>query len=230
MTEKKQRPLIGITRSSQKKGLAYYALQLALLLGGARGVLLQPHHPQHGLKIDGLILTGGEDVHPSFYEHALKPNYAYSLERDEMEFAWLKYAEEHNLPVLGICRGSQLINIYRKGTLHFEVHKAYEKAQYPSSLLAKIFYRKRMNLQKGTLIYKIYQEDKIKVNSIHTQAIDKLGHHLVITASEGNGVVQAVEDPNRRFFLGVQYHPEYLIYSGRHRKIFREFIKAINNP
>ena len=218
--------VIGITHSPHGNFIDYLVIKTMLRALGAQTRLLTIENPGYGSAIDGLILSGGADIHPAHYNFPAKPNYRYSLKRDEMEFAWLKTADARNLPVLGICRGGQLINVYRGGTLHPDVSKVYEKAKYPSSLLAKIFYRKGMNTVKGTLMSKIIGRAKVRVNSIHTQSIADLGENLRVSAYENNKVVQAIEDPRRAFFIGLQFHPEFLLYSPLHRNIFKAFVAA----
>ena len=223
----KARPTIGVTHSSKKHRIMYYAIKFALVISGAKVKSITASSPAFDEEIDGLLLSGGIDIHPMFYNATPKENYPYEIDRDKMELAWMKIAEDNMIPILGICRGAQLINVFRCGTLHAEVAKSYEKAHYPSSLLARIFYRKRMHINNlDSLIHRIMGDDKIKVNSIHTQSIDLLGNNLKITASESNQVVQVIEDPTNPFILGLQFHPEFIIYSKYHRCIFISFIRA----
>lgn len=221
------RPLIGITKPYHRKNFAYELTVLGVWLAGGKSIKLTAHEPHYDMQIDGLILGGGKDIHPSIYEgEEPKPNYPYDHARDAMEIRWFTRAEEERLPVLGICRGAQLINIVRGGGLHMDVAKAHEKAEYPSGMLARIFYRKKMIILKDSLIHRILKCDDSMVNSMHTQAVDRLGRDLIVTAREENDVIQCVEDPSQEYLLGVQFHPEYLIYSRRFRRIFRFLIEA----
>jgi|AntRauTorcE11897_2_1112592.scaffolds.fasta_scaffold02279_6 putative glutamine amidotransferase len=221
----KNRPIIGITKPVDKGFVSWVCLSLTLRFMGAVPVKLTVAKPYNDIYFDALILSGGTDIFPDWYSGTLKQDHIYDHARDQMEVDLLQKAEKDGKPVLGICRGAQLINIYRKGSLHFDVSKAYEKAEYPNSTLANIFYRKRMYLEgKDSLIYKLLRCNSCRVNSIHTQAVDRLGQNLVISGHERNGVVQAIEDKSRPFFLGVQFHPEYLIYQKRFRRIFRQFV------
>lgn len=224
------KPRIAVTRSESRDYITYYAIRLILTLLGAKTILITTRNKHLSEELDGLIIGGGVDITPSYYQAKPKPNYPYELERDKLEFDWLKKAESANIPVLGICRGSQIINIHRGGTLHLDISKAYEKAQYPTSLIAKIAYRKRMYPIKDSLIYNIVKDKKVKVNSIHTQGINEVGKNLIITAQEKNKVVQVIEDPSRLFYMGVQFHPELMTYHKYHRGIFKAFLKsAIQN-
>ncbi len=186
---------------------------------------ITPADDYQNITFDGLLLNGGTDIFPDLYGGNIKSNYIYDHARDKMELELLSRAEKNNRTVLGICRGAQLINVYRRGTLHFDVKLAYEKAEYPSSLLANIFYRKTMYIQKqDSLIGRTLNSKRCRVNSIHTQSVDSLGDSLEITGQEKNGVVQAIEDPSRPYFLGVQFHPEYLGYKASFRNLFKKLV------
>ena len=221
-----QKPLIGYTTKNKAFCWLQWSIYLGIVLAGGRPVRLYPDTPRHDLAIDGLVLSGGTDVFPEKFQIGPKENYSYDHPRDAMEFKWLNKAEDKNLPVFGICRGAQLINVARGGSLHMEVSKVYEKAQYPTGLLANILYRKTTNVESDTLLSSIVGSGPVKVNSMHTQSVDRLGENLVVTASEENGVIQGIEDPDRAFYLGVQFHPEVLIYRRRFLNLFKALVKA----
>lgn len=224
---KPRKPVIAITKSIWRSRLSWTFLSLILRLLGAKPVGLTEKTNYKSIHFDALILSGGIDVHPSRYEGTDMKEDGYDPERDEMEFFLLDKAEKMGIPVLGICRGAQLMNIARGGNLHFDVSKAYEKANYPNSTLARIFYRKRMYIEdKESLIYKILKCDSCKVNSIHSQSVNDVGQNLVVTAQEENGVIQVIEDQSRPYFMGVQFHPEYLTYSPLYRELFRRFVNT----
>lgn len=153
-----------------------------------------------------------------------KKDYTYDHDRDEMEMYWLRKAENEGLPVLGICRGAQLMNVAGGGKLHLDVSKAYEKADYPASWLSHIFYRKKITIQNGSLLHKILGRTIVRVNSIHKQSIAEIAPGLIVTAKEDNGVIQAIEKPGHNFYLGVQFHPEFLIYKRIFRKLFKKLV------
>lgn len=220
------KPLIGYTTPNKALCWLQWGIRAAILLAGGRPVRIYPDWPKHDLKIDGLILSGGKDVFPERFQIGPKENYPYDHPRDAMEFDWLARAEAKGLPVFGICRGAQLMNVARGGALHMEVSKVYEKAQYPSGLLANIFYRKKTNVESDTLLASLIGAGAVKVNSMHTQSVDTLGEGLIQTAAEDNGVIQGIEDPGRKFYLGVQFHPEVLIYRPRFLNMFRALVRA----
>jgi len=220
------KPKIGYTTRNFFPDVLHLAIDLAIRLAGGKPVRLYPKEPGYDQAIDGLVIGGGTDLYPALYETDPKPDYQYDQARDEMEMHWLDKAEQKNLPILGICRGAQMMNVRRGGSLHVDVSKVYEDAKYPSHLLANIFFRKTIFLEQDTLLQRLLKTRQTRVNSMHKQAIDRLGNNLVISAKEKNGIVQAIEDPARDFFIGVQFHPEVLIYQSRFRKLFQRLIET----
>lgn len=222
-----KRPSIAITKPTKGNRLSWICIRLSVWLANGKSFVMTPNNYKQRIEqMQGLIISGGTDIHPARYGHNPKQDYSYDLERDEMEFALLDYAMKNNLPVLGICRGAQLINIAHGGTLHLNIALAYEKAEYPNGTLARIFFRKPMQTVVGTLLHKLVKCDDCTVNSMHTQSVDKLGDGLVISSQEPNGVVQAIEHPEKEYLLGVQFHPEYLQHRPQDRRIFKALIEA----
>lgn len=220
------RPKIGITTPNTLFHPAYYFIKFSVWLCGGRPVPLRTQTTIEREGIQGLVLGGGTDVFPQLFEGMPKEKYKYDRERDEMEIAWLKKAEIDKIPVFAICRGTQMMNVMNIGTLHLDVSLAYENAHYPKNLLRKIFYRKKIEIEQGSLFHTLTRSKTLRVNSMHTQSIDKIGNHLNITAQEKNGVVQAIERPNHPFYLGVQFHPEFMIWRPTMQALFRGLVNA----
>ncbi|WP_417319070.1 gamma-glutamyl-gamma-aminobutyrate hydrolase family protein [Emcibacter sp.] len=222
---KGEKPLIGYT-GRDRFSFTQLLIALAIFLAGGRPLRLHPKRPHYHRAVQGLVIGGGTDLYPVIYEGLPKDNYAYDLDRDAMEIEWLCRAEMEGLPVLGICRGAQLMNVKRGGSLHVDVSKVYENARYPASLLANIFFRKPMRVLGDSLLSGLIGTGVERVNSMHRQAIDRVGEGLSVSAREDNGVVQAVEDGARDFYLGVQFHPEALIYRQKFRNLFKGLVAA----
>lgn len=145
--------------------------------------------------------------------------------RDEYEFACFELARESRLPVLGICRGAQLINIALGGRLYRDLAGFYEESPAIRSILP----RKSVTVEPGTRLYTIVDAAHCRVNALHRQAIDadKLGSGLRVAARETTGVVQAIESVDAHAFLiGVQWHPEYLPQRAEHRRLFTALVQA----
>lgn len=141
-------------------------------------------------------------------------------ERDEFEIDCLKKALRENLPVLGICRGAQLLNIYLGGSL-CDVSGFYAEADQASTLLP----RNRIVLEGGTYLAALLGQGRLGVNSLHKKTIERLGEGLRISAVSETGLIQGVEMPSKTFVLGVQWHPEYLPVSKLQQRLFRGLVQ-----
>ena len=142
--------------------------------------------------------------------------------RDDLEFALLEAALARGLPVLGICRGGQLINVHHGGTLHQDISGFY--VERPN--LRTVRPRKLVNVEPGTVLSRLVARKQIFVNSLHNQSVKTVGRDLRCAAVEPNGVVQAIEHVSRSFVLGVQWHPEFLPLLREQRRIFHHLVEA----
>ncbi len=177
--------------------------------------------------VNGLIFTGGEDVSSLFFgEEPIREVDTICMARDKMELELFKKAYERSIPILGICRGLQLINIALGGTLYQDIN-----AQVPNSLGHMCGYNihqgyHNINISEDSLMFDIFNVDKLAVNSQHHQSIKKLGGNLKITSLTSDGIVESVESINNKFVLGVQFHPEAMIESeNKFRKFFKYFVE-----
>lgn len=146
----------------------------------------------------------------------------YDPERDELEKHIIQYALRHQLPILGICRGAQLLNIVLGGSLYQQIHNFYGEVPFVRSPLP----RKRVFLEKGSRLSGILHSHKSIVNALHNQAIKETGEGVRITAKDKAGVVQAIEYTEADFVIGVQWHPEYLPQLPQHQALFRELVET----
>ena len=145
--------------------------------------------------------------------------------RDKLELILLHDSLSAGKPVLGICRGMQLMNVHFKGSLHQDISGFYvEEPQ-----IASIFPKKRVEIEADSKIASILNTNRCNVNALHNQAIDHPGEGVRIVAREvGTDIIQAIEHEKHPFAIGVQWHPEYLIQISRQRNLFKMLIKEAN--
>jgi len=142
--------------------------------------------------------------------------------RDALEWQCLHEAYERNRPVLGICRGQQLINIFFNGDLHQDLSAFYRETPEMRSLLP----RKTVRLCAHTQLRDILDTCETTVNALHRQGVDRLGDGLTVSAKDFNGIIQGIESRLSDFILGVQWHPEFMPQIPRQQKLFRSLVEA----
>ncbi len=215
------RPRIGVTSSLGGGRYMWWFYWLSMNLMGARPTrLVAPVETEIFKQFDGFIIGGGDDIGAELYKGEAALDVRIDPERDTMELAALAHAARHDLPVLGVCRGAQMINVFMKGTLHQDL------SQYDVPNLWTPLPAKKVSFVDGTRLHEIFGRETLRVNSLHRQAVDELGAGLRVAARDEFRVIQAIEDPAARFRMGVQWHPEFLIYRAAHRKLFKAFIAA----
>jgi putative glutamine amidotransferase len=142
--------------------------------------------------------------------------------RDAFEERCLKQALEAGYPILGICRGAQLINIYSGGNLHGELSEFYGESGNPAS----VYPRKNIAIAEDSLLHSTLGQGSLLVNSFHKQAVNHLGDGIMVSATDDFGVTQAIESTQHTWVLGVQWHPEFLPTLKRHQRLFRALVRA----
>ncbi len=179
-------------------------------------------------RIDGLLLSGGPDIDPGFYEEEVLPCCGeINVKRDKVEIGFFKKALITGLPVLGICRGIQVMNVALGGTLYQDI-----AAQLPGAIKHPCYDTPKDKIHELTVIedswaHRVSGLKRFSVNSRHHQGIKKLGKGLVATAYSRDGLIEAVDYPEEKFVTGVQWHPESL--SGRYKEaqaLFDAFVEA----
>ena len=232
------RPLIGLSLDSEEAGgwskMPWYALRqnycTAVAAAGGLPVAL-PHEAEAAEayldKLDGLVITGGAfDVDPSLFgaesTHAtVKTKDA----RTRFELAILKGALARDLPILGICGGQQLLNVALGGTLIQHIPDSVPDALAHEQPNPRTEAGHSVSVVKGTRLHAICGADALQVNSAHHQAAADVGDGVVVNAWAPDGVIEGIEAPNRRFCIGVEWHPEFHISEGD-KRIFDAFIQA----
>ncbi|MDV3125229.1 gamma-glutamyl-gamma-aminobutyrate hydrolase family protein [Mycobacterium sp. 21AC1] len=181
-------------------------------LAGGIALLLPPQPVDEQIadrvldRLDGLVVTGGPDVDPAWYgqaPHATTDQPARA--RDEWEFALIKGALGRGIPVLGVCRGAQLLNIALGGTLHQHLPEVIGHTHHQKG--NAVFGTSAVRTVAGTRLAGLIGESS-DAQCYHHQAIDRIGDGLIVSASDTDGVIEAVELPGADFVLGVQWHPE----------------------
>jgi gamma-glutamyl-gamma-aminobutyrate hydrolase PuuD len=185
--------------------------------------------------IDGLLLTGGDDVTPDRYGEAPHPTIVGAEPgRDEFEGALIAAARKTDLPILAICRGIQILNVACGGTLvqdiPSQVHGALihnlESPPHQSYEFAHEVWLDKETLLASLMRERLRDTDACDVNSRHHQAVKEVAPGFKVSATAPDGVIEAIEDPNARFCVGVQWHPENFFRTGEFRPIFEGFLEA----
>lgn len=181
---------------------------------------------EEALKCDGLLLPGGSDIEPMLYgrereEKCGKPNEI----RDKNEFEIFRTFVKTGKPILGICRGFQLINVACGGTLYQDI--ANIKKCSHSDFLKRAKSVHSVKIIEGTMLHNIFNKSETGVNSLHHQAIENVGENLIVSAVSEDGFVEGIELKNHPFCVAVQWHPEHMSKkSSLQQKLFNEFVKA----
>jgi len=230
--------MIGITLDSEDPGgyskLPWYALRQNYCdaVADAGGLPLPlPHNPELAAayldRIDGLVITGGAfDVDPALFGAATRHDTVkLKGRRTAFELAIVQGALDRNLPILGICGGEQLLAVALGGSLIQHIPDEIDAPLAHEQPNPRTEPGHDVTVVAGTLLARIAGCDAIPVNSAHHQAVKAVPAHILVNATTSDGVIEGIEDPARRFCLGVQWHPEYAI-SPADTAIFRAFIEA----
>jgi putative glutamine amidotransferase len=228
-------PIIGITACRKLEDYR----QAVLHVGGEVRVL-EPSEPIAEVigAIDGLMLSGGEDVDPARYGEARHASVEVNPERDAFEIELVAQSRAQRLPLFAICRGIQVLNVALGGSLVQDIptqvpgaldHSLTVPPHQPYSLAHEVW------IDKDTLLSRLMRErlndsDSCEVNSRHHQAIKQVAPGLLVSATAPDGVIEAVEDASQRFCLGVQWHPENFFRTGEFRPLFEGFLEACRKP
>lgn len=231
-------PFIGLTLDYEDKGgyskLPWYALREnycgAVSRAGGLPVLL-PHEPEQAAaylaRLDGLVVTGGAfDVDPALFGATSRHQAVTTKDRrTAFELAITRGALAADKPVLGICGGQQLLNVALGGTLIQHIPDEIQGALAHEQPNPRTEPGHSVTIVPGSLLHRITGAGQLAVNSAHHQAVKDVAPGMIVDATAEDGVIEGIEDPRRRFCLGVQWHPEYAISPGD-LSIFTAFIEA----
>jgi len=242
-SRKTRRPVVlAVTRREIRKNkyidfLGEYHLELLIRLG-IRPVMVPvvkgtlAFLPDYIEDMNGLLLVEGEDIDPADYKGG-KENRKFAEEthplKDKIEIQLVQHALRHDLPILAICRGSQLINVVCGGTLYGDVQK--EKKSHLKHIDYDHYdsYRHPITIVLGTPLEQWYRQKTIKVNSYHHQGIRRLASRFKPMAYAEDGLIEAYYDPKAKFLVGLQFHPERMLkeYAGNWR-VWKAFGSAVH--
>jgi putative glutamine amidotransferase len=249
LASRQQRPLIGVTTSEVRPKERVQpvpeseppAVEMALGIPYLKGIeaagglpMVIPPLATDAIeplldRLDGICLSGGPDLDPALYEAEPHPELGPiepDLDRFEIDVA--ARADAREMPILAICRGTQALNIVRGGALH----------QHLPDLSTKVAHRQsnpgtepshRVAIAPDSRLAEILGGPDLEVfdvNSFHHQAIERLGEGLRVSARAPDGTVEAIEDPGRRFLVGVQWHAETLVHRAAEAALFSRFVEA----
>lgn len=230
------KPLIGVTAIEEKNGetLGRDSIDAVVQAGGIPVILtnfaLEEDVGAILDKLDGLLLTGGHDIDPTFFGEEPIPGLGtVTPARDRFELAITKKALEINKPILGICRGCQILAVATEGDMYQDIYSQIDQpllqhAQKSPTSHASHF----IEIEKESLLHSLMKSEKLKVNSRHHQTVRSVKSPLFISAKSSDGIVEAIESKEHTYVLGAQWHPECMAVAGDEpsKAIFDGFIKA----
>jgi putative glutamine amidotransferase len=228
------KPVIGLTCSidSQKHFLNNDYAEAIIRAGGFPLVIpmgTESDIVQFAGMVDGLMMTGGNDPNPHLFGQDPHPKLGeVTPERDALEVELARHFLYLNKPILGICRGMQIMNVAVGGTLYQDIsqHKA-ELIQHEQDA-PREHASHYVQVEEGSLLYRLAGENRITVNSFHHQAVRDVAPSFVVSGIASDGIIEAIESRRHRFVLGVQWHPEGMAMKGDPLsiKIFEHFLSV----
>ena len=209
-----------------------YRYQYALKKAGADFIMLKAVDTEDEALANlkeccGLVIPGGPDINPELYgEQPKESSHVSAPIRDISDPLYLKAALSLKLPILGICRGCQLLNVYYGGTLYQDILQD-AKGHHLTHMQPKGFRKKvhQVSVKPDTLLYRLAGRSMISVNTMHHQGIHEVGKGLTVSGISEDGIVEGIEVPGSEFILGVQWHPEHLTPKDEvSKQLFAKFV------
>lgn len=216
----KRAPLIGIT-ASQRGGLWMAAFNwLAIKRAGGVPIRIRPNNRSDINRVDGLVIGGGDDISATLYGGTLNPTIRIDPDRDDLERYALEWALRQDLPVLGICRGAQMMNVVLGGSLHEDIYSIFPTLPRMRTPLP----RKTVSIDPASRLMTLLGTEICRVNALHHQSVDRLGTGMSVVARDDFGIVQAIEAQAPGHWIGVQWHPEFLVADSKQQALFRDLV------
>jgi putative glutamine amidotransferase len=236
-----KKPLIGITLSEAegsrrqrwpvRKGFDYIKHEYyeAILKSGGMPLLFPNLKNQTEIEsssemIQGLLVTGGVDIHPRYFNRRPHKKLSRTTKaRDNFEIKMIKLAHGKGKPILGICRGHQVLNVALGGDLYQDLSAVPGKTirHADPGQTGKVYHK--VKIAGNSMLYEIIGQEVIEVNSSHHQVVNRPGKKLRPVAYSPDGIIEALEDEEGRFILGIQWHPEGIFSRSHSRRLFEYF-------
>jgi putative glutamine amidotransferase len=182
-------------------------------------------------RLDGVLLPGGGDIDPDYFAESRSPNLGtVDAARDRIELALARLALTNGKPLLGVCRGMQVMNVAFGGSLYQDLPTEYPRALERHSHPVKDYPREHLahlvSVEEESRLARVLGSPIVQVNSRHHQAVKRVGEGLIVVAHAPDGVIEGVEAPDHPFALGVQWHPENLQAMPEMKRLFETFVQA----
>ena len=231
-----RKPVIGITAAHCTEELEtfprHYYVEGVRKAGGIPLILPHVRTNEEGKDlldhIHGLLLTGGGDISPVYLREDPRRGVGECFpERDFSELLLTQLALQHDLPILGICRGIQVLAVAAGGKIYQDIPSQYPNAMQHSQTAPRQYVWHNVEIEGKSLLYRLLGETEIGVNSLHHQAVLEIPPDFIQNALASDGIIEGIEKPCAKFCIGVQWHPESMMETEEHSKVlFRGFIEA----
>ena len=229
------KPIIGITSNidSTTHSLQNTYIQAVIAVDGVPLLVptgLECDVQQISTLLDGLIVSGGGDMNPQLFNEEPVPELGnVTPERDTIELELVRHMLTLDKPILGICRGHQVLNVAFGGSLYQDINSQSASPILQHDQKAKREHQSHaVHIEKGTILASITDSKKIMVNSFHHQALKDIPSPLIVSGKASDGIIESIESPQHSFVVGVQWHPEALMGKDDQvsMRLFSAYIKA----